>query len=64
MDTKAKLSPADEQIQVIREAKRRRARALAMRNAGKTLQEVGDALGVTRQRAKALVDKARTEAGG
>ncbi len=57
-----KLSPVDEQIKAIREAKKRRDRALAMKEAGKTFREIGDALGVTRQRAKALVDKAKVEA--
>jgi vacuolar-type H+-ATPase subunit H len=60
-----KLDPGEEQIRMIREARRRRARALAMKEAGKTYQEIGDALGgITRQRAKMLVDKARAEAAG
>ena len=49
---------------LVKEARRRRAAALAMKDSGKTFQEVGDALGVSRQRAKALVDRARDEASG
>ncbi len=63
MKTKSKLSPADEQIRAIKDAKRRRRRALAMKDAGKTFQEIGNRLGVTRQRAKFLIDKARKEIG-
>lgn len=64
MTTTTKLDAGEEQIKMIREAKRRRAKALAMKEAGRTYQQIGEALGgVTRQRAKALVDKARAEAG-
>lgn len=46
------------------EAKKRRARALALQKSGKTLQEIGDKMGISRQRAQILVAKARVEAAG
>jgi hypothetical protein len=46
----------------LKEARERRARALAMREAGKSVQEVGDALGVSKQRASELITQARRDA--
>ena len=42
-------------------AKRRRKQAYAMRKAGMTLQEIGDAFGVTRQAASAMIQKYERE---
>lgn len=54
----------NEQIAKLRESKRRRQQALTMRRKGKRLQEIGDALGVTRERARQLVAKALQEETG
>ena len=54
----------NEQIAKLRESKRRREKALAMRRKGKRLQEIGDELGVTRERARQLVAKALQEETG
>ena len=54
----------NEQISKLRESKRRREKALAMRRKGKRLQEIGDELGVTRERARQLVAKALEEEAG
>lgn len=51
----------EEQIKALKEAKRRRQQALNMFRSGKTHKEIGEEFGVTRQRAKQLVDKAITE---
>lgn len=54
----------NEQIAKLRASKRRRKQALAMRRKGKRLQEIGDELGVTRERARQLVVKALKEETG
>lgn len=46
---------------VQQEYAKRRARALAMRNDGKTYQEIGEALGVSHQRAQAMVKAAQKD---
>ena len=47
---------------VIIEAKKRRAKALALYKGGLTVEEVGDRLKVSKQRASELIAKARKEA--
>lgn len=49
------------QQRVIDEARKRRERALELREAGKTVQQVGDILGVTKQRAAELIARARRD---
>lgn len=49
---------------VILQAKKRRARALALQQSGLTVQQVGDRLGVTKQRASELLARAKRELGG
>lgn len=51
-----------DQIEVIKEARARRKRALAMRAKGLTVQQVGDQLGVTKQRASEILRRAKLEA--
>lgn len=46
---------------MLAEAKARRARALEMHEGGKTVEEVGTAMGVTKQRASELIRRARAE---
>lgn len=47
---------------VVLEAKKRRAKALALYQGGLTVEEVGDRLKVSKQRASELIAKARKEA--
>lgn len=49
-------------LRSIEKAKQRRQRALALRKAGKTVEQVGDALGVSKQRASQILAQARKEA--
>lgn len=53
-----RLTAATERI---RKAHARLMEARALRDEGKTFQEIGDTMGVTRQRAKQLVDDADRE---
>jgi transcriptional regulator len=48
---------------MLAEARRRRARALKLYERGKTTEEVGVVLGVTKQRASELIRRARLERG-
>lgn len=48
-------------VKIAKEAKRRRKRAWVMRQAGMTLQEIGDTFGVTRQAADYMVRKHERE---
>lgn len=57
------LTAAEEQIRIIREAAKRRKRALALREKGLTLEKVGERLGVSKVRAKQLIDRAILERG-
>ena len=50
-------------METIEAARKRRARALRLRESGMTIQEVGNSLGVTKQRAAELISRARLEAG-
>lgn len=53
------------QAKMLQEAKARRARALAMRRAGKNNREIGEALGgMTPERARQLVAKALEDEAG
>lgn len=55
------------QAAFLAEARKRRAEALSMREAGKSPKEIGLAFGVSRQRAEAMIAKAlqdRQEASG
>lgn len=62
MDTSNHSLPA--QAKMLEEAKARRAKALAMHNAGKKNREIAEALGgMTPERARQLVAKAKQEAG-
>ena len=47
----------------IKWARIRRRRALALRDSGLTVQEVGDRLGVSKQRASELIARAKRENG-
>ena len=51
----------NEQIKGLRDAAKRRKQALAMQQAGKTLKEIGEHFGVTRERARQLIAKAIKE---
>ena len=51
-----------DQIEVIQQARARRKRALAMRAKGLTVQQVGEQLGVTKQRAAEILRLAKLEA--
>lgn len=53
----------NEQIAALKLAKKRRQQALAWHLSGKSLKEIGVALGVTRERARQLVAAANREAG-
>lgn len=46
---------------VIRDARRRRKRVLAMRNRGMTLQAIADVLGVTKPRVAAILARAERD---
>lgn len=52
----------DTQIKALEESKRRRAQALKLFKAGKKYKDIGEALGVSRERARQLVAKAQQEA--
>ena len=47
---------------MIEKAKKRREKALQLRKSGLTVQEVGDRLGVSKQRASELISRAKREA--
>jgi len=49
------------QQQMMTEARQRRAQVLAMHREGKSLKQIGDDLGVTRERARQLLAKALKE---
>ncbi len=53
----------DTQIKALQEAKRRRKHALDLQLAGKSLKEIGEVLGVSRERARQLVAAANKDAG-
>lgn len=56
------LSPGMQRVlRSIERAKRRRARALALRESGLTVAKVGRALGVNKQRASQLILEARRD---
>ena len=48
-------------VAMVAAAKKRNAKALALRTKGKTLQEIGDHFGVSRERARQMVKKASEE---
>lgn len=48
-------------MKVIRDAKKRRKQALAWRDKGMKVQEIADKLGVTKQRASAILQQARRD---
>ena len=51
----------NEQIAALRKAQQRRRQALSMQQSGKSLKEIGAALGVSRERARQLVAAAIKE---
>ena len=53
-----------DQIEVIRQARRRYKRLLGMRKRGMTLQQIADKEGMTRQRASVLLKRAASRANG
>ena len=53
MDTNKRMNAAQEAV--AKEARRRRAEAVAMQASGKSLKEIGDHFGVTRERARQLI---------
>lgn len=62
MDTTNTALPA--QAKMLIEAKARRAKALAMRRSGKNNREIGEAFGITPERARQLVAKAFDDEAG
>ena len=46
---------------IVETARKRRVRALILRNSGLTIQQVGDRLGVSKQRAAELISRAKRE---
>ena len=61
MDQNRRINAA--QAAVNAEASRRRQEALKLRQAGKSLKEIGDIYGVSRERARQMVVKAIAEGG-
>lgn len=62
--SKSTRSGADMIARLIDSAKKRRERALSLRESGLTVEQVGDRLGVSKQRASELISRARREAVG
>jgi DNA-directed RNA polymerase sigma subunit (sigma70/sigma32) len=62
MDTNKRINAAQQAVN--QEARRRRAEALAMQTAGKSLKEIGDHFQVSRERARQMVARAIQDAQG
>ena len=46
---------------MVKSARERRERALQLRNSGMTIQQVGDRMGISKQRAAELISRAKRE---
>lgn len=53
----------DAQIQALIKTQKRRDQAVAMQRAGKSLKQIGEALGVSRERARQIIAKANLSSG-
>jgi DNA-directed RNA polymerase sigma subunit (sigma70/sigma32) len=62
MDTNKRINAAQEAVN--REARRRRAEALAMQQKGKSLKEIGEHFQVSRERARQMIARAISDGQG